>query len=147
MTDREKVARAMANVHGLDWDGKAKGTEYANHGYWLPLADAALSAMQGDGWRGIEIASPAEDAYLIERAKRYSRDNFGMGSIVGRELVDDLCARIEALSRPAEVSEAMVEAGASLLIDDFTMADPDMGSVRKLVVEIFQAMLAAKESG
>ncbi len=42
--DVERVARAMAAAKGLDWDGKAKATEYANHGYWLPIARAALAA-------------------------------------------------------------------------------------------------------
>lgn len=40
----ERVARAMAAAAGLDWDGKAKNTEYANHGYWLPVARAAIAA-------------------------------------------------------------------------------------------------------
>lgn len=45
MTDTiETVARAMADRLDLDWDGKAKGTEYANHGYWLPLSQAAITA-------------------------------------------------------------------------------------------------------
>lgn len=42
--DVERVARAIASAAGLDWDGKAKNTEYANHGYWLPLARAAMAA-------------------------------------------------------------------------------------------------------
>ena len=42
MTDTEELARAMAAAHGLDWDGKYKATEYANHGYWLKSAEAIL---------------------------------------------------------------------------------------------------------
>lgn len=63
MTDTiEAVARSMAEAKGLDWDGKAKGTEYANHGYWLPLAQAAIAAhikalVEGAG----EIAKRLED--------------------------------------------------------------------------------------
>ena len=40
MTDIEEIARAMAAAHGLDWDGKYKATEYANHGWWLKCAEA-----------------------------------------------------------------------------------------------------------
>jgi len=43
----ERAARAMAANRGLDWDRKNNGTEYANHGYWLPCARAALEAALG----------------------------------------------------------------------------------------------------
>jgi hypothetical protein len=42
----ERAARAMAASRGYDWDGKDKGKEYANHGYWLECARAAIEALR-----------------------------------------------------------------------------------------------------
>ncbi len=59
--DVERVALAMAASQGLDWDGKAKGSEYANHGYWLPLARAATD-MSADAERDRVVAWLRETA-------------------------------------------------------------------------------------
>lgn len=62
----ERVARLMAASKGLDWDGKAKGTEYANHGYWMPIACTAMVAT-------MELA--AED--LRAEAEDYPSTDYG----------------------------------------------------------------------
>ena len=53
MEDREKVARAIADAaeeeYETNWD--APDVHKQSQDYLLILADAALSAMQGDGWR------------------------------------------------------------------------------------------------
>jgi len=46
----EAVARAAVASFGLDWDHrdqsyKHQSTEYARHGYWLPIAQAAITAL------------------------------------------------------------------------------------------------------
>ena len=147
MTDRENMAQAIC---AAAWKDVGEGWDDASdeqRSSFLDQADAALSAMQGD-----EATAPtAADAELVEwlldlRGLQFSPHE--------NQLIADIIARIQALSRPVEVFSMTPVVGSTLeeMRDNARSTDLYQKGDLKLawVLEaklLHQAMLAAREEG